>query len=624
NIENAACRNMNWVDALFNPTLAGPDDHRMQVAGSLAFTEAMEHTFAGNYFFSADLPGNTITSAGQHFNQDLTFEGRGEWSLTDSLHVEFYTYLRSGTLRTNDQAVNTNFLWSNFATTRGLFLGNSYITIESRQSQFFYSELQLNSENLTFDAGTSTIELTGGFSGGIYTFGSNEVTFNVILYTCPRGSFFQDVFSPTNASTVFVDSLLFINSGFIGGNNDINYCYLAPGQTYEFRESQTQTINELVASGTCADGYTNLISTFPRQQALISLPAGQTYERLFLQDIAISGGAPVLANTSVDGGGNSGWTIMDSGSRTLYWVGGEGDWYDTAHWSLTSGGAGGECIPTPIDDVIFDAGSPANGMDFAVRNFSDRTVYCRNIDWTAGLTNLLFFQVGEMRIAGSFTNAGNLDFSSSPVTFDGDGDQTITMGGAQFFEFAMRPTGTYTYTDDVRGFNIVHQTGTVNFTNQMVDLSRIRVIFSQDPKFLNLGNAHFRLSLETFDFQEAFSVYSDSKLTIDPGNSLVELTAQNARLRADWPITLNNVLFSNATGSATLLNENALMGGLNANSVVFNGNGTIDMALTTDTLIMAPGKSYVLKSDETQTINDYWQVIGNNCTPISLQASILG
>ncbi|MBK8705505.1 MAG: hypothetical protein IPN33_19390 [Saprospiraceae bacterium] len=76
---------------------------------------------------------------------------------------------------------------------------------------------------------------------------------------------------------------------------------------------------------------------------------------VILQNIAASGGATFSATNSVDLGNNSGWTITPIASRTLYWVGGSGSWNDLTHWSLTSGGSGGECVPTPYDDVFFDA-----------------------------------------------------------------------------------------------------------------------------------------------------------------------------------------------------------------------------------------------------------------------------
>lgn len=42
-----------------------------------------------------------------------------------------------------------------------------------------------------------------------------------------------------------------------------------------------------------------------------------------------------------------------------FWVGGSGTWDATAgtKWALTSGGAGGQTVPTYIDDVYFDANS---------------------------------------------------------------------------------------------------------------------------------------------------------------------------------------------------------------------------------------------------------------------------
>jgi len=40
-----------------------------------------------------------------------------------------------------------------------------------------------------------------------------------------------------------------------------------------------------------------------------------------------------------------------------YWVGNSGLWTDTAHWAATSGGTGGESVPTEDDDVFIDANS---------------------------------------------------------------------------------------------------------------------------------------------------------------------------------------------------------------------------------------------------------------------------
>src|SRR6266576_1682339 len=40
-----------------------------------------------------------------------------------------------------------------------------------------------------------------------------------------------------------------------------------------------------------------------------------------------------------------------------YWIGGNGNWSSTAHWSLSSGGSGGAAVPSSSDDVFLDANS---------------------------------------------------------------------------------------------------------------------------------------------------------------------------------------------------------------------------------------------------------------------------
>ena len=48
-------------------------------------------------------------------------------------------------------------------------------------------------------------------------------------------------------------------------------------------------------------------------------------------------------------------TLTKPQPRTLYWVGGVGDWDDRPgeKWSLTSGGKGGEPVPEDEDSVLF-------------------------------------------------------------------------------------------------------------------------------------------------------------------------------------------------------------------------------------------------------------------------------
>src|SRR6185312_3427578 len=80
-----------------------------------------------------------------------------------------------------------------------------------------------------------------------------------------------------------------------------------------------------------------------------------------------------------------------------YWVGGTGTWdaSDTTHWAASSGGAGGQSVPTSADSVVIDAASGTAPYTITV--------------------------VGSMTIGGLtfLLGTATLDFASSNMTFTG-------------------------------------------------------------------------------------------------------------------------------------------------------------------------------------------------------------
>lgn len=76
--------------------------------------------------------------------------------------------------------------------------------------------------------------------------------------------------------------------------------------------------------------------------------------------------------------------------RTLYWIGGSGNWEDTSHWSLESGGTSGENFPGFIDDVIFDVNSTSVNME--VKFGGPYYSYCKSLTCT-GITNEIIFNL---------------------------------------------------------------------------------------------------------------------------------------------------------------------------------------------------------------------------------------
>lgn len=136
-------------------------------------------------------------------------------------------------------------------------------------------------------------------------------------------------------------------------------------------------------------------------------------------------------------------------SRTLYWVGGTGLWSDPSHWSLSSGGAGGEAVPDSDDDVICDVNSSAvsyyidaSGLTTAFRNFSiaakpatgDVTFYASNRSDISGVVDVAvtvgagssltqtayFYGTSSVKLPVGMYLSRTLYISSGTLTFQSD------------------------------------------------------------------------------------------------------------------------------------------------------------------------------------------------------------
>ena len=615
NVENAYCHNMDWTDATNNPALTGPVQNAIRLSGSLTFIAAMQHTFEGNYYFESSQSGNTLQSAGQSFNFDLFFEGtNGEWILLDETKVLRSIFFLSGTLRTNDQRVSCNGFESIEPFQRTLILGNSYILIGDQN--LGPVNWRIRADNLIFDAGTSTIESAGPAFNTFRTEGDGNMIYNNLIFSAFNVSF-QSAMN-NSSPIVNVDSLLYLRDGSIAGNNIVNYWHFEAGHQYNFTSDRTQTITELDANGDCNNGFVYIRTSTLGYTTNFDIGPNHTLERLYLHGIHQIGSGQLTANNSFDGGENSGWTFSTSSGRTLYWVGDAGDWNDENNWSLASGGPGGECIPTPLDNVIFDENSFATAsarVEIPVRN----DAYCLDMNWTGGVTELPVLALRRLNIFGSLQLDATVVWDGTATYFSGEGDHTIHTNNNTLYSIFFEGSGTYTLLDGLNSDFIRHIRGTFNTNSQPIVALNYAANSIPNPKGLILGDSHIQLtgSNLTISFL-TFSIFSDG-MVIEPGNSTIEFLHPDAGLRMDYPLDLHNVIFSDAQSDALVDTEGAVF-----NTLQFFGDGQIQGTIETDTLLCAPGKIYVFESNHTQTIKEYWRIIGTNCTPIELSSSSIG
>jgi hypothetical protein len=119
-----------------------------------------------------------------------------------------------------------------------------------------------------------------------------------------------------------------------------------------------------------------------------------------------------------------------------YWVGGTATWDATAllKWSLTSGGLGGEAVPTAADDVYFDAASGAVTITLS----GARTCLSFN---STGFTGTVA-GTGTITISGNATYGSGTTFTNTGTwTFNAtSGIQQVTSNG-QTLSFSMTQNG---------------------------------------------------------------------------------------------------------------------------------------------------------------------------------------
>jgi len=656
----AECDSMNWTGATNNPIFTGSNN--ISIYGSLKFISAMTNSITGKVYFTSTNSGNTITSAGKSFTNEVHFNGvNGDWTLQDALSASSTTgtvYLDNGYLVTNDKALTCYSFASWNTNVRGLYLGSSTVTVTGNTDTQGDPAWGISGANFTIDAGTSLIKFTaansinfnGGTTGAYYydllfqdatTFmatistgaGFNNVTFNSFSTVSNANAIFNKVvftkdalFSGGAAGHSFAKATFLANSYFQAGNS-FDTLVLSPGKAYTFCVNgalATTINNQFVANGTCNLPIIFQSGSVGTQALINSSLSSVILNYIQLQDIKGGGGATFTANSSTDLGNNSGWTINAPVTQNLYWVGHSGNWNDPNHWSLTSGGAGGACVPTLADNVFFDASSFSVGSKIVTLNVN---AYCRNMTWTGATFTPVLTGTTTLNVYGSLTliNAMNvtgftgfLNFKSNTtgntitsathtfskdVHFDG-------IGGSWILQDAFNTTTGSLYLDN----------GTLNTNNKNLSTTFFFSI-NTNNRGLILGSSLVTItgSSSGIEWQA-----TGTNLSLNAGTSTIKfLGGAGSSLNIDGGLNKNyyNIIFQDATvdgyifaGSSfhnVTFNGTADLSGNTFNKVTFNGNtNQLNTGSIIDSLIFSPSSTNNFAAATITTINSYLMADG--------------
>ena len=572
--EELMCNDMVWTT---NESAVFKSDEApafMEIYGSLKFSQSMKNEFYGDTYFKDSLGGKQIRMAGKGLNGNVFFTGNGgEWELLDSLGVNGNLMFFSGSFKTNGYPVSCNIFHSDSISYRSLDITNSQVLINATSP---YPAWSLNDSNLVINASGSSITFAQNGST-MYNYGGDTVVLHNVLFNGTLSTVTLDTEDDTYTS---FHKVTFGSNAVINGNNSFDTLSLFPGCFYHLAAGKTQTItNNITPTGTC-EGPVLLESTVNGSQANIKTSDTLKIEHTSIRDIAVIGDAYYEATSAVDLGNNSGWdTIVKSPARTLFWVGDGGNWSDSQHWSQASGGAGGECIPTPADTVIFDINSFSDTGQ--VVTVDQNNAFACNFIWS-GVNYIPEFAgnyTGDyLRIYGSLELSHDMEFSfPGYIWFESrTPGQTVTTNGIKFHNVNNDVHfdgigGEWTLIDTLDlgksliNKNILHfYNGTINTAGQNIRAFSLYSMTSSQ-RTLNLDTSEI-------DIYDRWYVYG-TNLQLNDNLSLITVDSGNFMHYYGGEAHYNDVVMNSATQYQKLITASA--DSVLFNKIEFNNDGEI-------------------------------------------------
>ena len=390
-------------------TLAG-SGIGLTVSGSLTFQVTnFSRTYSGTTTFNATTTGKTVTTNGVAFGSVVTFDGvGGGWTLgsafscgTNDLTVTNGTFDTS----VSNYSVTAGRLFSNNANLRTINLNGSTVTVSSGEP------VRFTTTNLTFNAGTSTLNCSNSFP----TFAGAGLTYYNVSFTSTAtqpiitGANTFNNLSITGRTTIGVGAVTIYANQIING---------------------TFTVSAGTASAYRIMIYSDIFNT-PRTLTCAAVSLTDTDFR----DITIAGAAAPASGTRLgDAKGNSGITF--TAAKTVYYrQTGSADWGATGSgsWSATSGGAlDGTMFPLPQDTAVFPAATyPASGSTTTINLFYN----FGTIDMSLRTSNTMTLATGTtaLSIYGNWITGTGITISGTGIlTFGGRTTQQITSAGKTF------------------------------------------------------------------------------------------------------------------------------------------------------------------------------------------------
>ncbi len=531
--DSILCKNMTWTGVSNNPIFGDITSFyytTFRVSGSMQLNLNMSWEFSGPIYFNSITVGNTINTYNLSGIGDIHFDApTGTWLLLNNLQCTSI-FLDRGLFKTSNFTVsilnnietvsNLPFTFlcgkSMIIALHAMHLNSSALVIDGDSATYTCSEfnappnqtfrkiiisglfpLTITGDNLNVDSVFVSPDpanfILNSVNSNFNHFNSSAPTFLFNSNTFRNGIFYHNL--TTNANNTF-DTLSLFNVGY----------------TAELKNGSTTTINKTIVSSGGCNGTTILRSTTSASLAFISKASGTlTTANILLRDINAGGGATFIANNSYIISNVIGWTVINPANRNLYWVGNTGAWNNPAHWSLASGGPGGNCIPNIGDNVIFNSLSFSSATDSLYLNVGQAN--CKSMSWSLVSLPITIFNISQtsdyLSIYGGLSLSPSLNWQfAGKITFGGTtlGNSILT-AGKTFAYTLIDGSGSWTITDSLHCSTLELEAGNLYSLNHPLHFQN----------FYSNGNVNrsIRLGTSSINCQDWYDYGSNLLMDID-------------------------------------------------------------------------------------------------------------
>lgn len=603
---NAFCHNMLWSTNIPNPIFSTPARSNLYIAGSITLSDAMKHDFFGPIYFCDTSLNKTITSKGNDFDTAVFFIDNGYWTLSDSMDVRSDIFLFSGNITTAGYKLRMETFNASFTFPKSLNITNSEVNVYDNNLGVWYwyqnpaASFTATNSNVYFRSPQNHLAMMGG----------GVVDFHNIFFIEPNA---QSLFKANQSIQNFNNKVVFSSNGNLEGDHTYDTLILSAGKVYNLGGNNTQFINKLLK----ADGYCSkeiVIRGFGSTSNISKTNGIIEVHEASMKDIKGIGGAIFNAYAGHDNGGNINWNWYPNAPRTLYWVGCDGLWNDSAHWSLSSGGIGGECIPTRIDDVIIDSNSC--NTKFFNSLLVDTYGECLNFLWNDQKNTDLS---GNLHVFGALNIDKKINTVGLKLSFQAVSQNNLIKTGNNEMELVSfeGKGGWYLYDSLLVKDSIMFNRGFLDTRDQFVKTISFRSL-SNSKKRLDMKNS-------TFSIRKRWLMNVDS-LTLNAGTSnILYRDIGSSGSYSFYNIGKGNTHYYNVTiqdervGKTYFYNIDSAI--ISFNKATVYNDGIFYNQYIFDSLMFAPGNTYKLQHDMEQKVLKHWQIRGNNCYAINLEST---